>query len=128
MKTYKNFEAVVNNNNKNNKYKVLLYILGRECCERILLSWVSLDKLVESYKKDTYLNNIYKHSAGIVKKLPPQFRGVVDRAWEWDLIGEQMLASNCFIVKIKGYSLCDLTCLAKECARYLIKKSLPRKV
>lgn len=127
MKNYKNFKEITNGNERHNKYRVILYLLGRKRCEEILQQFYKLDRLIVAYQKDVFLNNLCKENSQNLMSLPWRFQHC-GGAWEWDMMGYKMLTGLVNRrVHFSVYSLCDLTCLAKECAYHLIRKELAKR-
>lgn len=125
MNTYKNIDEFLKLNNIDrckdfeHAFETVVRALDYDMCKRILLNTLSADsitieKLKDKILEDRHLNNIYKQS----------YRRNYGRIiWEWDIIGEQMLHNAKATVRFRAMSDCTRTCIAKECARMVIKET-----
>lgn len=102
------------------KYEAVVQALDFEACKEILLMYTTYDDLLDAYNKDKYLNNILNEHYYCKDVLPNLIRAA-DRCWQWDVIGYQMLHNRKATIKFKFISLACLTCIAKACARMMIK-------
>lgn len=98
-------------------FKTLVNNIGLDKCKHILFEYVHTSELLLDYKKDNYFNSSKLQRWSSLKYFTNL--NAYDRPNKWDEIGYRMLRANRKLF-IKGYSLCDLTCLAKACARMVI--------
>lgn len=103
------------------KYEAIVQALNFEACKDILFMYITYDKLLNAYKKDEHLNNILNQKIYDRNVLPRCFRYQCGTYWQWDIIGYQMLHNNKATIRFKLISLNTLTCIAKACARLIIK-------
>lgn len=115
MKIFTNVDEFLKENNidrineHEKGFRAVVKGLDFDTCKKILLrrleqDRITIDKLKEKYKQDKYLNNIYKMRAN---------------GWEWDIIGDNMLRNPNAKIGFKLMSKCNLTCIAKACARMI---------
>lgn len=102
------------------KYEAIVQALDFEACKEILLMHTTYDDLLDAYNKDKNLNNILNEHY-YCKDVLPNFRYTDEDCWQWDIIGYQMLHNRKATIKFKLISLACLTCIAKACARMMIK-------
>ena len=110
----------LNDKSYSDKYEAIVQALDFEACKEILYMYTTYDKLLDAYKKDKNLNNIL-NKRHCCKDVLPTFRYTSDGCWQWDIIGYKMLHNHKATIKFKFISLSTLTCIAKACARMIIK-------
>lgn len=103
------------------KYEAIVQALNFEACKDILFMYTTYDKLLNAYKKDEHLNNILNQKIYNRNVLPECFRYQCGTYWQWDIIGYQMLHNSKATIKFKFISLSTVTCIAKACAKLIIK-------
>lgn len=100
-----------------NCFESLVNDIGFNKCKRILFEYIHTSELLFDYKRDEHFNlsKLQRRSS------LDYFTGLYTdaRPNKWDEIGHRMLRANRNLY-IKGFSFCDLTCLAKACARMII--------
>lgn len=114
MKVYKNVSdyTMTNFNTKDYetdhtlKYKSIVKDLDYKSCKEILLIYVTIDELKRQYKEDKHFNGSFLEA-----KKPLNV---------WSRIGKLMITNPNRKITIKSYSLCNLTCIAKQCAKMII--------
>lgn len=104
-------------------YEAIVQALDFEACKEILLTHITYDDLLDSYSKDKNLNNILNKRCYCKNVLPTLIGAADDECWQWDIIGYKMLHNRKTTIKFKFISLADLTCIAKACARMIIRKT-----
>lgn len=115
MKIYKNVDEFLKEynldrfNEHEKCFRAIIEELDFNTCKKILLSQlekdeITIEKLKEKYKKDKYLNNIYRMGM---------------TTWKWDHMGDDMLHNPNAKIRFKLMSNCDRTCIAKACAKII---------
>ena len=104
--TMKKFGTVDVNTDHTLKFSSIVKDLNYESCKNILLAFATIDELKKKYKEDKYFNG--------------RFFNTNDTLDVWDKIGYLMITNPCRKITFKSYSLCNLTCIAKQCARMII--------
>ena len=104
--TMKEFGTVVYDTDHTLKYSSIVNDLDYEACKNILLKFTTIEDLKRKYKEDEHLNGRFFNSSNALDV--------------WDKIGYLMITNPCRKITFKSYSLCNLTCIAKQCARMII--------
>ena len=104
--TMRNFGTVDYNTDHTLKYNSIVKDLDYEACKNILLTFTTVDKLKEKYKEDEHLNGCFLNA-----------RNPLD---VWNTIGYLMLTNPNRTITFKKFSLCNLTCIAKQCAKMIV--------
>lgn len=118
MKLYQNVDEFLKENNLDrfNDHDIgfmeIVKELNFNICKNILLNQlerdgITIEELREKYKQDKYLNNIYRSNSRVT--------------WEWDYIGDDMLHNPYAKIRFRLMSNCNRTCIAKACARMIVK-------
>lgn len=104
--TVKNFGTKDYDTDHTLKYKSIVKDLNYESCKDILLNYISKEKLIEKYKENKHFNT---KVFNVIKQLDM-----------WDSIGELMATNPKRTITFKRLSLCNLTCIAKQCAEMIV--------
>lgn len=104
--TMKNFGTVDYDTDHTLKYESIVKDLNYEGCKDILLRFISKEKLIKAYKRDIHFNTKIFESK---KQLAI-----------WDSIGALMATNPNRTITFKRLSLCNLTCIAKQCAKMMV--------
>lgn len=120
---YKNADEYFKSKNLNRPsqyrkcFKTLINDIGFDKCKRILLEYVYPAELLLDYRQDKNFNlsklqrmSSREYFTNLCTDARPN---------KWDEIGHRMLRANRKLY-IKYFSLCDLTSLAKACARMIV--------
>lgn len=120
---YKNvdeyFESKKLNRFKQHKkcFKTLVNNIGFDKCKRILLEYIYPAELLLNYRSDENFNLSKLQRMSSLEYFTNLYTDA--RPNKWDEIGYRMLYSNPKL-HFKTFSFCDLTCLAKACARMVV--------
>lgn len=106
--TIKNFGTMDYDTDHTLKYKSIVEDLDYKSCKDILLNIISKEKLIKAYKRDIHFNTKVFESK--------------NQLAVWDSIGSFMITNPNRKITFKGLSLCNLTCIAKQCARMIVIK------
>lgn len=98
-------------------FKTLINDIGFGNCKRILFEYVYPAELLLDYRQDKNFNLSKLQRRSSLDYFTSLYTDV--RPNKWDEIGHRMLYTNPKLY-IKTFSLCDLTCLAKACARMIV--------
>lgn len=104
--TMKNFRTKDYETDHTLKYRSIVKDLNYESCKDILLNYVSKEQLIKKYKEDICFNT--------------KVFNVKNQLDMWNNIGALMIKNPNRTITFKRFSLCNLTCIAKQCARMII--------
>lgn len=104
--TMKNFGTVDYDTDHTLKYSSIVEDLDYKSCKNILLSFVSKEKLIKEYQKDIHFNT--------------KVFNAKNQLAIWDSIGSLMTINPNRTITFKRLSLCNFTCIAKQCARMIV--------
>lgn len=98
-------------------FKNLINDIGFDKCKRILFEYVHTSELLFDYKQDKYFNQSKLQRIMSLDYFTNLYANVCPT--KWDEIGHRMLYTSPKLY-FRAWSLCDLTCLAKACAKMVV--------
>lgn len=98
-------------------FETLISDIGLDECKRILFEYVHTSELLLDYKRDEHFNSSKLQRRSSRDYFTNLYTDV--RPNKWDEIGHRMLYTNSKLY-FRTFSFCDLTCLAKACARIVV--------
>lgn len=98
-------------------FETLVNDIGFDKCKRILFEYVHTSELLFDYRQDEHFNSSKLQRWSSLDYFTNL--NAYDRPNKWDEIGHRMLYANPKLY-FKTFSLCNLTCLAKACARMIV--------
>lgn len=108
--TMKKFGTVDYNTDHTLKYSSIVKDLNYKSCKDILLSFTTIEELKKKYEKDKHFNG--------------GFFNTNDYLRIWSGIGYLMATNPNRKITLKSCSLCNFTCIAKQCAKMIVMEDL----